>query len=315
MAQPHAGRARNVAQYVSIAITNKVLCLNYVIKVVNVSLGPSQFTVKLHDSETLRPRIITWRINGRKMSIKHVYNFYLCASGENSLMPIRRQRLLYTLAVLLASLVAGCAGCKEQSSQMQILPPAAAANSSSPAVTNMNAAPASNANASSSNKSAIDACKLLTKEEIKTIQRDTLKDTTLTAPSDGPFIVSQCFYATNNFVNSVSLTVTQQSSNAGAKNIREFWKEKLRSQGSHDTERERERDNKAKASEEEEEGAPPERVKGVGEEAYSVGNAKFGALYVLKGNKILRISVGGSHSQPERIQKMKSLAQYAITRL
>jgi hypothetical protein len=219
---------------------------------------------------------------------------------------------LYTLAVLLASLVVGC---KEQSSQTQTLPPATAANSPSPAVTNMNAAPQSNANAASSNKGTIDACKLLTGDEIKTIQRDTLKDITPTARRGGTFIISQCFYATSQFVNSVSLTVTQQSSDTGAENIREFWKERFQSAGSHDRERESARDNKAKASEEEEKGAPPERVEGIGEEAYSVGNAKFGALYVLKGNKILRISVGGSHSQPERIQKMKSLAQYAVSRL
>jgi hypothetical protein len=180
----------------------------------------------------------------------------------------------------------------------------------------MNAAPPSNANAASSNKGTIEACKLLTGDEIKTIQRDTLKDTKPTARSGGNFIINQCFYATSQFVNSVSLTVTQQSPDAGAENIREFWKERFWSTGSHDRERERERDNKAKASEEEEEeGAPPERVEGVGDEAYSVGNAKFGALYVLKGNKILRISVGGSHSQPERVQKMKSLAQYAVSRL
>src|SRR6185503_306231 len=227
-------------------------------------------------------------------------------------MPIRRRRLLYTLAVLLATLVAGC---KEQSSLTQTLPPAPAANSSSPVVTNMNAAPAPNANAAPSNKGTIDACKLLTGEEIKTIQRDTLKDVTPTARSGGTFIISQCFYATSQFVNSVSLTVTQQSSNPGAKNIREFWKQRFRNAASHDREREKERDNSAKASEEEEEGPPPERVKGVGEEAYSVGNAKSGALYVLKGNKILRISVGGSNSQPERIERMKSLAQYAIRRL
>lgn len=227
-------------------------------------------------------------------------------------MQVRPQLLFYTLAVLLVSFVVGC---KEQSSQTQALPPAPAANSPSPPVTNVNDAPASNANASSSSKGTIDACKLLTGEEIKTIQGDALKDAKLTTPGDGTFIISQCFYATTQFVNSVSLTVTQQSSNPSAENIREFWRERFRSAGSHDEDRERERDNKAKASEEEEEGAPPERVKGVGEEAYSVGNAKFGALYVLKGNKILRISVGGSHSQPERIQKMKSLAQYAISRL
>jgi len=227
-------------------------------------------------------------------------------------MLIKRQQLLYTLGVLLASLIAGC---KEQPSQTQTLPPAPAANSSSPALTNINRAPASNANASSSNKSTIDACKLLTGEEIKTIQGDTLKNITLTAPSGGTFIISQCFYATNSFVNSVSLRVTQQGSNTGAENIREFWEQRFRSAGSRDKERDRERDNKANASEEEEEGAPPERVEGVGEEAYAVGNAKSGALYVLKGNTMMRISVGGSRSQPERIQKMKSLAQYAINRL
>ena len=228
-------------------------------------------------------------------------------------MPIRRQRLLYTLAVLLASLVVGC---KAQSSQTQTLPPAAPSNSSSPAVTNMNSASPLNANAGSSNKGTVDACKLLTADEIQTIQRDTLKEIKPSARTGGTFIISQCFYATSQFVNSVSLTVTQQSSANGAESIRELWTERFRSPGSHDKERERERDNKAKAPEEEEgEGAPPERVNGLGDEAYSVGNAKFGALYVLKGNQILRISVGGSHSHPESIQKMKSLAQYAVSRL
>jgi hypothetical protein len=222
-----------------------------------------------------------------------------------------RQRLLYTLAVLLASLLAGCKG---QPSQTQALPPAPAANPSSPAVTNVNAAQASDANASSSNKGTIDACKLLTGDEIKTVQGDTLKDIKRTERTGSAFDISQCFYATSQFVNSVSLTVTQQSSTRGAENIREFWKQRFRSEDSHEKEREKERD-KAKASEEDEEGAPPERVKGVGEEAYSVGTAKFGALYVLKGTNILRISVGGAHTQPERIQKMKTLAQYAIARL
>jgi hypothetical protein len=230
------------------------------------------------------------------------------------LMPLSRQRTLYTLAVLLALLVAGCKG---QSSQTQTSAPAPApaASSPSPVVTNTNVAPAANANTSVANKSTVDACKLLTGDEIKTIQNDSLKNVTLTTPSGTRFTVSQCFYATNNFINSVSLTVTQQSSNSSAENIREFWKQGFRDAGRRDKERERERDKKDKGAEEEEEGAPAERVTGLGEEAYAVGTAKFGALYVLKGNKILRISVGGARTQPERIQKMKSLAQYAVSRL
>ena len=239
-------------------------------------------------------------------------------------MPIRSQRLLYAITVLLASLVAGC---KEQSSPSQTLSSPSPATASAPATNNVNAVPAANATASSSDKRPIDACKLLTGEEIKSIQSDTLKDATLSPTGSDAFITSQCFYATTNFVNSVSLKVSQQSSNSGAENIREFWKERFGSAGSNEKEREKERekkserererdrDKKAKATEEEEEErTPPERVNGIGDEAYAVGNAKMGALYVLKGDKFLRISIGGSHSQPERIKKMKTLAQYVIKR-
>src|SRR5690348_11774086 len=103
----------------------------------------------------------------------------VCALQEKQLMPIKRQRQLYTLAVLLASLVVGC---KAQSSQTQTVPPAAAAsNSSSAAITNMNAASPLNANAASSNKGTVDACKLLTAAEIQNVQLDTLKDIKPTA--------------------------------------------------------------------------------------------------------------------------------------
>jgi len=170
-------------------------------------------------------------------------------------------------------------------------------------------------------KGEVDACKLLTAEEIKSVQGDTLQNVTASPVSRGAFITSQCFYATGNFVNSVSLTITQQASGAGAEDLKGFWEERFasaegRGKGERERERERERaKTAARGEEEEEEGAPPEKVKGIGDEAFSVGNAKIGALYVLKGDKFLRISVGGSRSQPERISKMKALALYVLKRL
>jgi hypothetical protein len=53
----------------------------------------------------------------------------------------------------------------------------------------------------------------------------------------------------------------------------------------------------------------------VGEEAYWTGNPITGALYVLKGNSFLRISVGGSADEEARFQKAKTLAQKALLRL
>jgi len=54
---------------------------------------------------------------------------------------------------------------------------------------------------------------------------------------------------------------------------------------------------------------------GVGEEAFWVGNRIMGALYVLKGNAFLRISVGGEKDESVRITKTKTLAQKALKRL
>ena len=117
-------------------------------------------------------------------------------------MLIRSQGLLWSLAVLVVALVAGC---KEQSPPSQTLASPSPALASAPAnsvdaaaSTNTNAS--SGTNASSSEKGAIDACKLLTGEEIKSIQSDTLKDATLSPQGNEPFITSQCFYATTNFV-------------------------------------------------------------------------------------------------------------------
>lgn len=226
-----------------------------------------------------------------------------------------RQDWLIAVTVLLVLMFAGC---RQQSSAPSTSPSTSAPEASATAPpNNASNAPAISMNASPADKAALDACKLLTADEINSVQADTLKNVTPSPASTAPFVTSQCFYATNDFVNSVSLTVTQQRSGAGAQNLREFWKERFgrTERREKDRERERDRDQKARGGEEEEEGAPPERVKGIGDEAYAVGNAKIGALYVLKGEKFLRISVGGSHSQPERIAKMKRLAQYAINRL
>ena len=213
-------------------------------------------------------------------------------------------------------------GCRQQSSAPQpTSSPAADASASVAANATAAGTPAANSSASLPAKGEVDACKLLTAEEIKSVQGDTLQNVTASPVSRGAFITSQCFYATGNFVNSVSLTITQQASGAGAEDLKGFWEERFasaegRGKGERERERERERaKTAARGEEEEEEGAPPEKVKGIGDEAFSVGNAKIGALYVLKGDKFLRISVGGSRSQPERISKMKALAQYVLKRL
>jgi len=53
----------------------------------------------------------------------------------------------------------------------------------------------------------------------------------------------------------------------------------------------------------------------VGDEAFWIASRVGGALYVLKGNSYLTVSVGGAADEKTRIEKSKALAQRALVRL
>lgn len=179
-----------------------------------------------------------------------------------------------------------------------------------------------------------DACSLLTKEEIQSVQGEPVKETKTDGRTEGGMSVSQCFYSVATFSKSVSLAVTQSDpDNPGRRGPREFWNETFDRENEKEREREKEkerdrdkgrdrdkRDEKEREQprgreEEEEEGTPPKKVPGVGDDAYWMGSRVGGALYVLKKNAFIRISVGGPDSADDKLNKSKALAQKAIKRL
>ena len=177
-------------------------------------------------------------------------------------------------------------------------------------------------------KPKIDACALLSSKDIEAVQGEAVKETKLSGQAGGGLQVSQCFYTLPSFANSISLLVAHKGEGPDAKDPKEFWRETFQKESGEERERERERErgrdrkdrDKAKpesgrGEEEEEEGVPPQKVSGVGDSAYWIGSRVGGALYVLKGNAYLRISVGGSGDQASGITKTKKLAQKAVARL
>ncbi|HKP45770.1 MAG TPA: hypothetical protein VJT50_04160, partial [Pyrinomonadaceae bacterium] len=135
--------------------------------------------------------------------------------------------------------------------------------------------------------------------------------------------ISQCFFTLPTFTNSISLLIAQKGEGSDAKDPKDFWRDTFGRAGGDEKERERDRERKERdkakdarrGEEEEEEGAPPQKISGLGEDAYWVGSRVGGALYVLKGNSYVRISVGGGGDQNSKINKSKSLAQKVIARL
>ena len=206
----------------------------------------------------------------------------------------------------------------EQSSSSQ--PSAAAANSTVPVV-------AQNVSAQNANTTiretatTFDPCSLLTREEVGSAQGEEIKETRTAPGNSRRLAVSQCYYQTTTPAKSVSLEVTRRlSGQANALSPREFWEERFEKAAG---EKERGKEGRREADktsardegEEEEEGPPAQRVTGIGDEAFWAGNRIMGALYVLKGNTIIRISVGGVADQGARLERTKTLARLALKRL
>jgi hypothetical protein len=231
-----------------------------------------------------------------------------------------------SFVVTLCTLVFGIVGCAKSET-----PQSAAGNQgvTSPQSTAVSPSPLSQngepAAAAAPGKGKIDACALLTGDEIRSVQGETLKETKASGSAESGFNVSQCFFSLPTFNNSISLVVTQKGDGAGARDPREFWEATFdkESEGErekeHDKKSEKEREKeKAKGKnreEEEEEAAPPQKIAGVGDEAFWTGSRVGGALYVLKGSSYLRVSVGGAGSQQSKINKSKALARMALKRL
>jgi hypothetical protein len=147
-------------------------------------------------------------------------------------------------------------------------------------------------------KPRVDACSLLTSNEIEGVQGEAVKETKLTGQDTGGVSVSQCFFTLPTFTNSVILMVSQEEPGAGATDPKDFWRETFHKEKSEKHDRDR-RQGEA------EEITPPRKNPGVGDEAYWTGNRVGGVLYALKGDMFLRLSTGGPANQAKQNREVE----------
>jgi hypothetical protein len=152
---------------------------------------------------------------------------------------------------------------------------------------------------------AINACSLLTSQEIEAIQGAPLKDTKPSVNSQGGLTVSQCYFLLPTAADSIVLTVTQKTDGLNSREPRQSW------EAIFDGDKEK----PGSREEEESKSPPPEKIGGLGDEAFWAPRRFGGAIYVLKGNRYISISVGGSGDQASKLRKSKALAEMALKRL
>jgi hypothetical protein len=159
----------------------------------------------------------------------------------------------------------------------------------------------------------------LTADEVKAIQGEAFKETKASEGSDNGMVVSQCFFSLPTFANSVNLAVMRKGEGNGVRDPREFFEKTFAGRAESEKEKDREKPKRKSAEnnreDEEKEGSAPQKIDGVGDEAFWTGNRVGGALYVLKHDAYIRVSIGGAGDQKTKIEKSRALARLALKRL
>ena len=145
-----------------------------------------------------------------------------------------------------------------------------------------------------------DACALLSADDVRSVQQTTLKESKPSVYTAHGLRYEQCVFAAADFAHSVSLSLIS----GDADGTRAFWSTTFHPQR---TEAALARATRKKDL--------PRQITGLGDDAFWTGDTRTGALYVLTGDRVLRISVGGASDEAERLRRSRALAGAALGRL
>ncbi|HEV2829947.1 MAG TPA: hypothetical protein VGW76_20265 [Pyrinomonadaceae bacterium] len=152
----------------------------------------------------------------------------------------------------------------------------------------------------------VDACALIKKSEIASVQGAEAQSAAPSTQMNGALAISQCYYTVTSADGSQNLSVHLEVMQADPKSpnaVKEYWENAFE-----------DKEDKGEKGEEEKE-RPPLAVRGIGEEAFWTGNAKAGALYALKRGKLVRLSIGGPGDPKTKLEKSKKLVANVLKRL
>ncbi|HEX6183589.1 MAG TPA: hypothetical protein VFZ44_06730 [Pyrinomonadaceae bacterium] len=181
-------------------------------------------------------------------------------------------------------------------------------------------------------------CALISDEELKEAQGEAPADAQGSEHSAEGLSMSQCLYRLPTFDKSVNLEVVSAPAGAPAGALKEYWRkrfhpdaiearellrqraEEARLAREEELKREREagqvREGGRRKKNREEEHWRPERVNGVGDEAFWSGNQKMWTLAVLRRDRVVRVTLtGGFDNRDENLKKATALARSALKRL
>jgi hypothetical protein len=148
---------------------------------------------------------------------------------------------------------------------------------------------------------APNACQVLTPRDVARVQGARYQRTRLTESADSGVMLSQCLYRLPHLDESVTVDLIRGQA-------QEFWQKHFAKVEEASVVHTLKHDPEVDPSR-------PRMVGGVGEKAVWSGDGRAGALYVLSHDTVVRVRVGGSGTEDERIERARRLADRIVHRL
>lgn len=227
-------------------------------------------------------------------------------------------------AFLASTLLVVCLGCGTGQTQPQARPPI-------PQDANLSQLPVVDPNKLQKSPT----CDLLTNADLQAVQGEPAADSQGTEHLSDALSMSQCFFRLNTFDKSVSLEVVRPKEGEQSKDaLKELWQQKFkRAEEEAARVAELERRQQAELEREKAEGgvrvpgrpkrhkpwkeevAPPQRVRGVGDEAFWARNSDGGALFVLRKDLFFSVTLSGREEREVKIRTATELAKRVLKNL
>jgi hypothetical protein len=162
-----------------------------------------------------------------------------------------------------------------------------------------------------------DACALVADADVRAVLGAAVTERRPAAEQARGLLLSQCYLGTGT-PRSVCIAIAG-STQSGGKTVtpRAFWRAQFHGRDDDAAERSDVAREPARngAHDEPERETKAKPIRGVGDEAFWSGTRVAGALYALRGDTFIRVSVGGIRDEPERIETSRRLAMAALGRL
>lgn len=150
-----------------------------------------------------------------------------------------------------------------------------------------------------------DACSLLNGEDLKQLLGEIPAKIDRSETTGSGFLISQCFFNLPTFSNSIAVSITRRAPGPNGRDPKQYWEDKI----------EKHEGDKGEPEDEEEHKRPPDPIAGLGDGAMWAGTSVGGALYVLKGNSMVRVSMGTTSEPAKRREKAIALVRLLLQRL